>query len=805
MKITLCAFVAVFLAGFPMAAPGLAAEEVVLAASGWTVSADAGRAVLSLSHDRLGAVMKEIRLGIRGEADVVPTARWEIQKGAPGEAFIRSEGPRAAWRIRLLPDAVKISCASSRGYLSGLVPAPPDRFPARVLDPRGTPVDWVGTDEVVKSFGGSETRNRSYLPVRNPDVMTFSLGQISSANLSCLFDRRTDTVLDFSEAARLERDMRDPDVLVADIPVAGNATIRIVPDYFTEVLGLPFYVPFDDSAFPIPPLVWCSWTGYYHAATEEDIVRNTDWLARRLKPYGFGYVQIDSGYDRDEKGRHFWIENWKSELFPHGPEWLARTIKSKGLRPGLWLVPNSYAGAVESHPDWYLRNGKGEFVRNYGTAALDSTHPGVLDFLRKLFATLRGWGFEYFKFDGEHAMPLYAPVVDKARLHDPAADPIAVYRNRLAVIREAVGPETFVEGCPAGTPINGVGFFNSCFTGHDVYNSWQGMYPLFSSISANAFLNHLVFYVMPGEGIEVGPPMTVEEARRRRVPDVVETAGSREDPLRGFGVTLPEARTLTSWVSLTGVAYPLASVLPDLPEERIRLLEMTMPPLPIFPVDLFSRGTDMRWNIFKTTTPDEYMHDYPEILDLKIQGASGSYDVIALTNWRSQEAAREVDFREKLGLASGTPCVAFDFWEQKLLGVFKDRMRVEVGPHDTRVVSLHPLADRPQLVGLSRHISGSFSLTRLSWEPRRKRLCGTSEGVPEKAYDLFVYVPDGWAVSGASASVDSGGPIAVRRLVQGNQLRIGFEGQVRPVNWEIVFDSGTPGSNGFMPSRRGPA
>ena len=48
-----------------------------------------------------------------------------------------------------------------------------------------------------------------------------------------------------------------------------------------------------------------------------------------------------------------------------------------------------------------------------------------------------------------------------------------------------------------------IGFFNSYFNGEDDYNSWQGMYALFSSINANAFLNHIVVYVMPGEGIEL--------------------------------------------------------------------------------------------------------------------------------------------------------------------------------------------------------------------------------------------------------------------------------------------------------------
>ena len=111
----------------------------------------------------------------------------------------------------------------------------------------------------------------------------------------------------------------------------------------------------------------------------------------------------------------------------------------------------------------------------------------------------------------------------------------------------------------------------------------------------------MVAYVMPAEGIDVAPPMSVAEAEQKRPRTFVEVARSREEPLTGFGTTLAEARTLVSYVALTGVAYPVASVLPELPEERVALLKKTLPTLPILPIDLFSRGTDMRWDRFKDT------------------------------------------------------------------------------------------------------------------------------------------------------------------------------------------------------------
>ena len=298
------------------------------------------------------------------------------------------------------------------------------------------------------------------------------------------------------------------------MPIPGNALVRLIPDYYTQHLGLPYYVPCDDSHFSAAPMVWGSWTSCYDDVCEADIVRNTDWIADHLKPYGFQYVELDDGYDAKGRHGHNWIDQWNRNKFPHGPQWLAGYIKSKGLHPGIWIVPNAYGGSVDEHPDWYLRDKSGKLVLDYGTPALDSTNPQVQAFVKKMFATLGQWGFEYYKFDGEHALPKYAPPVNRNKLFDPSLDPLTAYRDRLKLIRETIGPKVFLEGCPAGTPLNGIGYFNSYFNGSDVYNNWNGMQAFVDSINSNAFLNHIAVYVMPGEGMELGPRMTVAEASR---------------------------------------------------------------------------------------------------------------------------------------------------------------------------------------------------------------------------------------------------------------------------------------------------
>jgi len=764
-----------------------AGNPVTVASDGWTITADGEQGVLSITHDNLGTVMKDARLNLQGEHGLRQLKNWSVEKQGEHQLSIRTAKPPTGWLFELGQNTLKVSSTSLGAVLTAKAPASTDRVVARVLDPQGVPVDWVGTNEVVGSYGGSETRNQSFLPRRNPECMYFALGHVSSSNLHSLFDRRSDTVISFSDQTLMQRNRQDLELLDVTIPVPGNTLVRLVPDYYTRTLGVPFYVPFDDAYFSKAPAVWCSWTSYYSEVREEDIVRNADWIADNLKPYGFEYVQIDDGYDRGKQGEHYWIEKWDRAKFPHGPEWLANYIKSRGLRPGLWLVPNAYAGALEQHPDWYLRDKKGKMIRDYHTPALDSTNPEVLAFLKKLFTTLGDWGFEYYKFDGEHALPKYVPRADRDTLYDRSVDPIVAYRNRLKLIRETIGPKTFVEGCPAGTPLNGIGYFNSYFNGHDVYNSWQGMYALFSSINANAFLNHMVVYLMPGEGIDVAAPMSVEEAKQKRVPSFVETARTREEPMVGFGTTMAEARTLVTYVALTGVTYPLASVLPELPEERVRLLKMTLPTMPILPVDLFSRGTDMQWDRFKNTQPDYYIHNYPEILDLKVNAKSGVYDVVGLTNWRSGTAAREISFADKLGLSAGSRYIAFDFWGQKLLGVFKDRMEVEIEPHDTRVFLIHPLLNRPQLIGTSRHITGAYSILDLAWDASKNTLRGSSETVPGEAYTLFVYVPEGVTVSQVRAATKGAREIPARHELSGNSLKVSFQGQQEVVDWEVAF------------------
>jgi hypothetical protein len=784
-RIPLLAFAVVLSA---LNVPAQTAATVSLRQNGWIIDCSQGSSSLSISADRLGSVARDIQLHEETPSGLRRLTHFSARIGANGKLIVETTDPKTEWDFDAQPDKVTIVTTDFHGVLTGWADSPAGRIVGRLLDPEGLPVNWQGTDEVVGTYGGSSTNNQSYLPRHNPEVIYLGLGHVSAGGLHSLFDRGTDIAIDFGEDSALQAVDARNDAYALTIPVRDSATIRLIPDYYTHTLGLPFYIRYDDTHFHSAPMTWSSWTSYYDAVTEQDVASNTDWLAENLKPYGFEYVQLDNGYDgHNKREAHSWVGNWNAKSFPHGPEWLTNYIRGKGLKAGLWLVPNAFAPALKEHPDWYLYDKQGKVLIDYDTPALDSTNPQVFDFLTGLFTKLDGLGFDYYKFDGELSLPAYAPPVDKSRLHSPSADFIQNYRERLVLIRRTIGPDRFLELCPTGTPLNAIGYADSYFNGGDLYNNWQGMYTLFSSINANLFLNHMVTYVMPGEGIEVGEPMTVEQAMLKRPAITLKTERTREDPPTGFGTTLPEARTLVTYVALTGVAYPLASVMPELPAERVELLQATMPTLPILPIDLFSRGTDSTWDKFKHVQADYYIHHYAEVLDLKVDAPAGVYDVAAETNWRSETVERSLDFARQLGLSAERSYIVFDFWNQKPLGVFKRKLDLTIGAHDTRVLFIHPLSSRPQLIGNSRHISGSYSIVSQSWDGAGKDLHGESLTVAGNAYTLWFAIPGGYGKASAQVVGNAGKPISAEWRQQGQFASLRFTGTGEPAEWRVNF------------------
>lgn len=209
--------------------------------------------------------------------------------------------------------------------------------------------------------------------------------------------------------------------------------------------------------------VWSSWYSFFENIDEVSLGEAIDDLAG----YPFDVVQVDDGW---EKVVGDWTEG---PGFPSGLERLVARITGVGARPGLWLAPFiclPQSDTARDHPEWLVQDADGGPLvagYNWGTHyyALDTTRPDVQDHLRALFTRLTGMGFAYFKLDFMYAGAL--PGVRSGGGHREE-----VYRAAVELVRDAVGPDTYLLGC--GVPmLASVGLFDGVRVGPDVAPYWD--------------------------------------------------------------------------------------------------------------------------------------------------------------------------------------------------------------------------------------------------------------------------------------------------------------------------------------------
>ncbi len=216
---------------------------------------------------------------------------------------------------------------------------------------------------------------------------------------------------------------------------------------------------------PWNPVGWCSWYHYFGKLVWDDVIENLNIAAVNRNDFPFDVFQVDDGFETS-------IGDWLSPR-PGYPDigGLARTIKQKKFKAGIWTAPFSAAESSRlfaEHPGWFVAEGgrPKPCYRGWGERifALDTTHPGAKAWLHDTFAALVKAGFTYLKIDF-----LFAAGMSGER-HRPAT-PIEAYREGMRIIRRAAGP-SFVLGC--GAPLlPSVGLVDGMRIGEDTAPFWK--------------------------------------------------------------------------------------------------------------------------------------------------------------------------------------------------------------------------------------------------------------------------------------------------------------------------------------------
>ena len=312
-------------------------RAAAVSGEGWSISLDEGRHTLSILHETLGTVLTDVRLNLRGERGLNVLKNWSIETQGQKQLSIRTVKPASVWRFELGPTSLKISTTSADAVVTANAPAPAGRIVARLLDPQGVPVDWVGTHEIGAGYGASERGIHLFFPAAIRRLCIFSGTSIGLQPAQPL--RPQDRYGDRFLSAHLDgAQPRDSNLLEITVPVPGNTLVRVIPDYFTNALGFPTTRPWMTLTSATAPMVWDSWESYYSNVREEDVVQQRGLDCRPPEALRYEFVALDDGYDRGKTGALLDRKVGQRKV-PARTEMANRLHQVKGLNPASGLYP----------------------------------------------------------------------------------------------------------------------------------------------------------------------------------------------------------------------------------------------------------------------------------------------------------------------------------------------------------------------------------------------------------------------------------------------------------------------------------
>ena len=502
---------------------------------------------------------------------------------------------------------------------------------------------------------------------------------------------------------------------------------------------------------------WCSWFYTYGDVTEDEVIRNAEFISQNLKQYGLEYVQIDEGF---QKYHGDWEGN---EKFPHGMKWLANKIKSYGLKPGLWLAPyviSELTEVFQKHPDWLLKDAdekllrvgpwpslnsdwaKNENPKRYG---LDVTHPEAVKWLYNLFHTAANdWGYEMFKIDF-----VAWSLLSAHHFYERSVPPAQAYRKGMEIIRSAIGNERHINDCGSGNI--SVGLIDSMRIESDqnygyAKAAWQ-QYFLESASSAPAAAKRYYFHG--------------------------KTWVNDADHVCLNLLSIPQAQAAASLIALTGGNIISGDRLTDLASDRLDILKKILPSFgkAAKPVDLFDT-------------------DRQSVFALKIKKPFAEWTIVGFFNSSENEVIEKTFPLNRLWLDTKKIYLGYDFWKEKFIGEISETVHVKIFPSSVTLLSLHEKTGYPQFLSSDNHVlQGAHEIENVEWNLGANTLSGVSKGLTNSMQHLTIYSPKPlyWEQGGKALYNDFDNYSV--KIIDDNLIRVKLIFKDLPnINWKIKFD-----------------
>ncbi|ACY14533.1 glycoside hydrolase family 36 protein [Haliangium ochraceum] len=443
------------------------------------------------------------------------------------------------------------------------------------------------------------------------------------------------------------------------------------------------------------PSGWCSFYELRGKVAAEDIRENARVLAAHPE-FAAEFVQLDDGY---QSAVGDWLR--PNRKFPGGLAQVARDIRARGFRPGIWLAPFFAAKRsrlLREHPGWFLRDPRDRPLHVATHVAwktplygLDLSHPAVEAWLGDLFGRLAACGFDYFKADF-----LFAGVRTGTRF-DPALSPVECYRRGLAAIQAAIGPERYLlaSGAPIGPSI---GLVDGMRVSADNKEVWHE--PLVAALARGA-----------------GAPSAHDCLRNTLTRSFMHGAWWRNDPdcllVRDHDtdLTLDEVRLLVTVQGMSGGALFLSDDLANVDLGRLHLAAAVLPPTPM-----------------QAALADPMARDFPENFELR-----GPHSrVLALVNATSNRRITDTDIHDEH---------VFDFWAEQMV-----LTPPCIAPaHGVSALQITPRGEVPALVGTDLHLTAlADGRIRSRYDAAERVLIINAEPLARRHGALWLALPEGY-------------------------------------------------------------
>jgi alpha-galactosidase len=266
-------------------------------------------------------------------------------------------------------------------------------------------------------------------------------------------------------------------------------SVSIVAGFFSCRLDQKT-TPFNKGEFKswaqTPPMGWNSWDCYGPTVEEHEVKANADYMAKKLKDYGWEYIVVDirwfvendkaGGYNQtnpryviDEYGRYQPAENrFPSAKDGKGFKELASYIHGKGLKFGIHIMRGIPKVAVEDKlpvkgtegitaDRIYSTELQCQWLKDNYTIVADK--PGAQEYYNSIFDMYADWGVDFVKVD------------DLSRPY---------HRGEIELIRKAIdqcGRPIVLSTSPGETPIEAADHVrehaNMWRMVDDVWDTWR--------------------------------------------------------------------------------------------------------------------------------------------------------------------------------------------------------------------------------------------------------------------------------------------------------------------------------------------